>query len=150
MNVVLKPAGQELVLMRELRAPRARVFAAWTDISQATVWWGPRDFTLLECTMDVRVGGKWYRRMRAPDGGVVVKHGVYREIVPPERLVFTYVTEDDGRLDVETVVTLTFEALGPDATRLTLRQTGFETQAGLVSHEGGWTGCLERFERFLG
>ena len=149
MNLALKSDALELVMTRELEAPRARVFAAWTDVAQAAVWWGPRGFTVLECTMDVRVGGRWYRRMRAPDGGIVVKHGLYREIAPPERLVFTYVTEDGDRLDVETLVTLTFEEVAGDRTRLTLRQTGFETDAGLQSHQRGWTGGLERLARFV-
>ena len=86
-------------MQREIAAPRERVFAAWTDVRQASRWWAPRDFTTLSCEMDVRPGGVWRRRMRAPDGTVVTKHGVYREIVAPERLVFTYITEDAGGVD---------------------------------------------------
>jgi len=147
MNVALKPVGQELVIERDFRAPRARVFAAWTDINQASLWWMPRDFTLLSCEMDVRPGGRWRREMRSADGGVFVKHGVYREIVAPERLVFTYVTEDDG-IERETVVTLTFAEIA-GGTRLTLRQTGLTTDAGFASHRNGWTGAVESLDRFL-
>ena len=87
MNVMMKPASSELVLTRELTAPRERVFAAWIDVKQASLWWVPRDFMPLSCEMDVRPGGIWRRRMRSPSGDVILKHGVYREVAAPERLV---------------------------------------------------------------
>ncbi|MGZ3340761.1 MAG: SRPBCC family protein, partial [Reyranella sp.] len=138
----------ELVLTRDIAAPRARVFAAWTDARAASSWWVPRDFTPLACEMDVRPGGAWHRRMRAPDGTVVTKWGVYREVTAPERLVFTYRTESAGVTDPETLVTLTFTDLG-NRTRLTLRHTAFETDAARVDHQGGWTGALERLTTFI-
>jgi uncharacterized protein YndB with AHSA1/START domain len=149
MNVMLKPAGQELVITRDLKAPRERVFAAWTDVRQSSIWWVPKDCTLLSCDMDVRVGGVWRRSMRVPDGTVVTKHGVYREIMPSERLVFTYNSAyADGTADPETLVTVTFAELG-GKTRLTLRHSGFWSEAARVSHTGGWTGALERFVDFI-
>ncbi len=57
MNVITKPASFELVMKREIAAPRERVFAAWTDVRQSMNWWAPRDFTILSCEMDVRPGG---------------------------------------------------------------------------------------------
>jgi uncharacterized protein YndB with AHSA1/START domain len=93
------------------------------------------------------------RRLGAPHalarGQLHIKRGVYREIVAPERLVFTYADEDaDGRLGPETVVTVTFEEVGA-RTRLTLRQVGFETVTARDAHAGGWTSCLERFAEYL-
>lgn len=149
MNVITKPASFELVLKREIAAPRARVFEAWTDVRQTGHWWAPRDFAILSCEMDLRPGGIWRRRMRAPSGAVVTKHGVYREIVTPERLVFTYVTESaNGVIDPETLVTVTFADLG-GRTRLTLRHSAFETDSARSGHDGGWTSCLERFAAFI-
>lgn len=149
MNVAVKPAVFELVMKREIAAPRERVFAAWTDVGLAAQWWAPRDFTTLSCEMDVRPGGFWRRRMRAPSGTIFTKHGVYREVVPPERLVFTYITEGaNGVIDPETLVTITFADLG-NRTRLTLRHAAFETDAARLDHEGGWTSCLERFSAFI-
>jgi uncharacterized protein YndB with AHSA1/START domain len=99
--------------------------------------------------MDVRPGGTWRRRMRAPGGAVITKHGVYREVAAPERLTFTYITEGvAGVIDPETLVTLTFADLG-GRTRLTLRHGAFETDAARIDHQGGWTGALERFEAFI-
>jgi len=147
-NVAAKPFA-ELVITRDIGAARPRVFAAWTDISQAAMWWAPKDCTLLDCAMELRVGGAWRRRMRVPGGGIVTKHGVYREIVPPERLVFTYNTEyPDGRIDSETVVTITLAEVG-GRTRLTLRHVNFETEELATSHRGGWSTALERFFEYI-
>ncbi len=147
MNVVARPAT-ELVMKREVAGPRERVFAAWTDAAQAAHWWAPRGFTTLSCEMDVRPGGAWRRRMRAPDGRIITKHGVYREIAAPERLAFTYNTEGGGIDDPETLVTLTFADLG-GRTQLTLHHTLFETDAQASDHEGGWTGSLERLAALI-
>jgi uncharacterized protein YndB with AHSA1/START domain len=148
MNVAARSVADELVMTRDIAAPRARVFAAWTDARAASNWWAPRDFTPLACEMDVRPGGAWRRRMRAPDGTVVTKWGVYHEVTAPERLVFTYRTESAGVSDPETLVTLTFTDLG-NRTRLTLRHTAFETDAARLDHQGGWTGSLERLTTFI-
>jgi uncharacterized protein YndB with AHSA1/START domain len=147
MNVGVKPVT-ELVLKREVAAPRERVFAAWTDVAQAALWWAPRGFTALSCEMDVRPGGAWRRRMRAPDGKLITKYGIYREVTAPERLVFTYNTEGEGIDDPETLVTVTFADLG-GSTRLTLRHAAFDTDAQRLDHDGGWSGSLERFEAFV-
>ena len=87
--------------------------------------------------------------MRAPDGSVIRKHGVYREIVVPERLVFTYVTDDpEGNPGPETLVSVTFTDLGRK-TRLTLHQGGFESVLAGEAHHAGWTSCLERLAEHL-
>jgi uncharacterized protein YndB with AHSA1/START domain len=147
MDTFLKPA--ELFITRDLKAPRARVFAAWTDATMAARWWAPQNCTPLACEMDVRPGGKWSRSMRVPDGTTITKYGVYREVVVPERLVFTYATRyADGTVDPETVVTVSFvERDG--GTRLTLRHVGFANEPLRDGHHGGWTSCLDGFVAFL-
>jgi uncharacterized protein YndB with AHSA1/START domain len=138
-----------LVITRVLDAPRDLVFAAWTDERSAAQWWGPKGFTSVSCTMDARVGGAWRRVMLSPDGVEHRARGVYREILSPELLVFTYAWEDAaGRLGHETLVTLTFRELG-GKTELTLRQELFETVAARDDHRGGWAGCLDRFAQYL-
>ncbi|HEY2613516.1 MAG TPA: SRPBCC domain-containing protein [Reyranella sp.] len=148
MSIAARSVTDELILTRDIAAPRARVFAAWTDARAASRWWVPQDCTPLSCEMDVRPGGAWRRRMRTPDGTVITKWGVYREVVVPERLVFTYRTESAGVTDSETLVTVTFADLG-DRTRLTLRHTAFESDAARRDHQGGWTGVLERLATFI-
>jgi uncharacterized protein YndB with AHSA1/START domain len=142
-------AERELVITRVFDAPRRLVFKAWTEPEHLVRWWGPRGFMTISGRMDVRPGGAWVRAMRAPDGSEHRKCGVYREIVEPERLVFTYLSEDAGGNPApETLVTVTFADLD-GKTRLTLHQALFESVAARDLHRGGWTGCLERFVEYL-
>lgn len=156
MDLLQKPASGDLALtiVREFKAPRDLVFAAWTNPERARQWWMPAAFVLLEARMDVRMdvreGGAWFRRMRGPDGRISTKYGEYREIVSPARLVFTYnTTNQEGVPDPETVVTLTFEALGPRRTRFTLHHAGFDTEPLRQDHIGGWSGAMDRLAAFV-
>jgi uncharacterized protein YndB with AHSA1/START domain len=148
-SIAAKSAEPELFITRIFDAPRRLVFEAWTQPDRAARWWGPRGFTTISCEMEVRPGGAWRRCMRAPDGTEHCKRGVYREIVEPERLVFTYADEDiDGNLGPETLVTVSFADLG-GKTKLTLHHAFFGSVAARDAHEGGWTSCLERFAQYL-
>jgi len=138
-----------LVMIRVFDAPREMVFAAWVDREHAAQWWGPKGFTSVSCTIDARVGGAWRRVMRSPDGVEVCARGVYREVVAPERLVFTYAWErNPEQSGHETLVTLTFAERG-GKTELTLRQALFETTSARDVHGVGWAGCLDRFADYL-
>jgi uncharacterized protein YndB with AHSA1/START domain len=142
-------AERELVITRIFEAPRRLVFKMWTEPEHLVRWWGPRGFAGLSSWMDVRPGGTWTRSMRAPDGSVIRKRGVYREIVAPERLAFTYVTDDpEGIPGPETLVTVTLADIG-GRTRLTLHQAFFHSVATRDDHRSGWTGALERFAQHL-
>jgi len=146
---VVPGSDRELVITRVFDAPRCLVFRAWTDPELVVHWWGPQGFAPISCTMDPRPGGEWRRSMRAPDGSLRVARGVYREIVAPERLVFTYAWEEaDGRPGRETLVSVVFVERG-GRTELTLRQAVFETVTARDAHCGGWTSCLERFAEYL-
>jgi uncharacterized protein YndB with AHSA1/START domain len=142
------PATLEVYMRRELAAPRERVFAAWTDARLIGGWWAARSYTTLACTMDVRPGGAWSRRLMAPDGRLISEHGVYREVVAPQRLVFTYSSEGGAIVDRETLVTVTFFDRG-ERTVLTLRHSGLPTEEALALHDGGWARCLDRFTTSL-
>jgi uncharacterized protein YndB with AHSA1/START domain len=138
-----------LVITRIFDAPRRLVFEMWTEPEHLAVWWGPRGFTAISGRLDVRPGGAWSRLMQAPDGSIIRKHGIYREIVAPERLVLTYITDDAaGNPGPETLVTVTFADIG-GKTRLTLHQAIFESVAARDDHRRGWTGALERFAKYL-
>jgi uncharacterized protein YndB with AHSA1/START domain len=142
-------ASRELVVTRVFDAPREVVFAAWTDAAQAAHWWGPLGFTTISCEMDVRPGGAYRACMRSPEGTRHCRRGVYREVVRPERLVFTLAWEDaDGNPGHEMMITVTFADVA-GRTRLTLHQTGFETVAARDDHRRGWSSCLERFAEYL-
>jgi len=148
-NAVARASELELFIERVLDAPRALVFEAWTDQARAAQWWGPQGFTTISCDMDVRPGGRYRASMRSPQGSIHTRQGVYREIVAPEKLVFTFAWEDEtGTPGHEMVVTVRFAELG-NKTRLTLHQSIFESIAARDSHFGGWTSCMQRFADYL-
>jgi uncharacterized protein YndB with AHSA1/START domain len=142
-------AGHELVITRVFDAPRSLVFKAWTELEQAAEWWAPRGCIVVSLAMDVRPGGAPRKCMRSADGVEYWRWGVYREVVEPERLAFTYATDDPQSLPGhETLVTVTFAKLG-GKTRLTLRQVFLDSPASRASHQGGWSSCLERCACYL-
>jgi uncharacterized protein YndB with AHSA1/START domain len=137
-----------LRLSRSFAAPRDRVFRAFTVPAQMVRWWGPKGFTVPACTMDVRAGGAWHTVMRSPEGKDHVVSGVYREIIPPERLVFTWAWEEDGARGHETVVTVElFET--PGGTRLELTHEPFQTADSRDRHRHGWSSCFDCLEEAL-
>jgi len=83
---------RDIVTSRILAAPRARVFAAWTDPVQLARWWGPAGFTNSFQEFDLRPGGHWRFTMHAPDGTGFPNHSVFIEITPPERIVFDHLS----------------------------------------------------------
>ena len=111
------PSDREIVLTREFDAPRELVFEAHSKCEHLDKWWGPRKYTLAPCEMDFRPGGKYRFLHRGPDGDE--EHGFrgeYREIVPPERIVWTF--EWEGMPGHVSVDTLTLEDLGGGRTKL--------------------------------
>jgi uncharacterized protein YndB with AHSA1/START domain len=137
-----------LVLTRRFDAPRELVFRLWSDLDLVKRWWHPRDFTTPVFEMDFRVGGayRYCIRSQGQDGWA---HGTYREIVAPERLVFTFQWDSgDAVHDTPTLITLDFAAHG-DKTLLTLRQAPFASVKERDGHAGGWGQVLDAFEQCL-
>jgi uncharacterized protein YndB with AHSA1/START domain len=86
---VTTPSDREVVFTRAFEAPRELVFEAWTNPEHVRHWWGLRESTMLLCEADVRPGGSWRYVTTAEDGAEVPFTGVYQEVTPPERLVYT-------------------------------------------------------------
>jgi uncharacterized protein YndB with AHSA1/START domain len=149
-----RPAGaseaeRELVITRILDAPRELVFKAWTEPDLAIRWWGPRGFTTAHYELDFRPDGAYRVCMRSPEGTEHWQRGVCREVVEPERLVFTFAWEDsEGKPGHETVVTVTLAEFGAK-TKLTLHQAVFETVTARDLHQGGWASALECLAEYL-
>jgi uncharacterized protein YndB with AHSA1/START domain len=160
---------REFVITRTFDAPRALVFKAWTDPKHMAQWWGPDGFTNPVCELDVRPGGAWRIVMRAPNGEEHPAKGVYREIVPPERLVFTIDHSElsdqwhdhvnpgrdksKGKPALEGISTVTFDEQN-GKTILTIR-TRFESVQILeafakMGMAQGWSQSLERLAQELG
>lgn len=104
------PSEREIVMTRVFDAPRERVFKAYTDPKAIPLWWGLRSQTTIVDQMDVRPGGVWRYVQRDANGNEEGFHGEYRELVPPERLSYTF--EWEGLPGHIVVDTLTFEAQG--------------------------------------
>jgi uncharacterized protein YndB with AHSA1/START domain len=146
-------AEREITITRVFDAPRALVFAAWTDAEHLAQWWGPRGFTAPVCTFDARVGGALRIHMRAPDGNIYPMKGEIREIVPPERLVFTNIALDaaDNAI-IDGLTTVTF-AEDNGKTRLTLHTRGSAmvdyAADYLKGMEIGWTQSIDKLQAYL-
>jgi uncharacterized protein YndB with AHSA1/START domain len=104
---VTTPSDREIVMTRVFDAPRDLVFEAQTSCEHMSHWWGPRKYEVASCEIDFRPGGKWRILHRGPDGDEHAFYGEFREIVPPERIVWTF--EWGGMPGHVSVDTLTLE-----------------------------------------
>jgi len=139
-----RPIQRELVITRIFDAPRALVWRMWIDPRHAMQWWGPRGYPATHMTLDVRPGGRWRHCLTSRETGAALwQHGVCREVVMPERLVFTFQWETEGERGLETIVTVTFADLG-GKTRMDFRQTPFQSDAERDGHRDGWTSTFDR------
>lgn len=142
------PATREapsLTLRRELRAPQSRVWRAWTDPQALRRWFFPTDDIDFETVeVDLRVGGKWRIVGRLPSGERHRVGGVYREVSPESRLMFSWAWESTP--ERQSLVTVELKPAGA-STRLTLTHAQFLDAAARDRHEEGWTGSLDRLVR---
>src|SRR5471032_910445 len=114
-------AGRELVLTRIINAPRERLFKAWT--TQLPQWWGPHGMTTPFVEMDLRAGGVFRTVMRAPDGTEYPTKGVFLEVVPNEKIVFTDAFDAGWQpaADIFFTAITTFDSLPGGKTKYTAR-----------------------------
>jgi glutathione S-transferase len=127
-----------LKITRTFAAPREQVFNAFTRKEAIQGWFGPEGFSVPAVSVDARPGGRYRIEMHSPQGSVHIVTGEYREVRPPERLVFTWRWLDGVGLGPETLVTLDFAARA-GGTAVTLVHSGFATAEARDNHQGGWT-----------
>jgi len=140
--------AREFTITRVFNAPRELVFKAWTDPARLAAWYGPRGLStpIDRIELDVRPGGRWRACMVRDDNGIEFpSHGEYREVVEPERLVFTWELDRSGG---ESLITITFADHG-DKTEMTFHQTGFATGDESMSVEDGWLRSIDRLTEHL-
>lgn len=127
-KVHAEPGKQEILITREFDAPRELVFKAVTDPNLVSQWWGPRYLSTVVDKMDVRPGGQWRFIQRDAEGNKYAFHGVYHEILAPERIIDTF--EFDGLPETGHVAmeTMKFEELPGGRTRFTT-QSVFQSVA---------------------
>jgi uncharacterized protein YndB with AHSA1/START domain len=137
-----------LRLSRTIAASPEEVFRAWTDPAEMKEWYCPEGGTVDAAEVDLAVGGRFRVAMRMPDG-VHVAYGVYREIEPPRKLVFTWQWESDESRGGETLVTLEFKERD-GSTELVLTHERFATAESRDGHEQGWASALNKLEARFG
>ncbi len=141
------PQDLQVVVERTILASRQRVFQAWTDPLLMEKWFAPVPMQPVGIEAHVAVGGSYRIGMRSEDGTIYYVSGRYIEIVPPQRLVFTWawLTDPPG---VHSLVTVEFFEQG-DSTRIVLTHERLPDAATRASHRHGWESCLERLEQYL-
>ena len=146
MSTKAESATETLRLERTLNATPERVYRAFTEPALLKQWHAPGDYAAESVEADVRVGGTYSITMKSPAGTEHTTRGTYQEVVPNERLVYTWRWQDEAHDVGETLVTIQLQPEG-EATRLTLTHERFPNGKARESHQQGWTGCLDNFER---
>ncbi len=160
-NPATESTAQALVITRVFDAPRELVRKAWTEPEQCVRWWGPKGYTTPACRIDLRVGGTYLNCMRSPEGQDYWSTGIYKEIVPLERIVCTDSFADehgnvvpashygmDGDFPLEMLVTVTFEDQ-QGKTKLTLTHAGLPAGENRDGAQEGWSQSFDKLAEML-
>jgi uncharacterized protein YndB with AHSA1/START domain len=163
-NAISNSNSRELFISRVFDAPRELVWKVWTEPEHVMQWWGPKVFTSPFCSIDLRVGGSYLYCMRSPEGQDFWSTGVYREIVPLERIVATDSFADEkGNVvpasyygmsadwPLQMIVTVMFEEQD-GKTKFTLKYPGTEgiSETDLADMKQGWNESLDKLAEYLG
>ena len=127
-KIIAEPGKQEILITREFDAPRELVFKAFTDPQLVTQWWGPRYLSTEVDKMDVRPGGQWRFINRDAQGNEYAFHGVYHEVLAPQRVIDTFEFEGLPETGHVTLETVRLEELPGGRTRL-ITQSVFQSVA---------------------
>jgi uncharacterized protein YndB with AHSA1/START domain len=141
-------ARPSLTFKRRLNAPPAKVYAAWTDPEKIARWFGPARVKAgtERAFIDARIGGRYRINFDTEDGEHYEVGGVYREIMPNARLVFSWAWHSTP--ERESLVTVSLKPDG-DGTLLTLTHEQLFDQAARDGHERGWKGALDKLQYYL-
>jgi uncharacterized protein YndB with AHSA1/START domain len=164
---IAESKAADFMISRVFDAPRDLVWKCFTDPECMKQWWGPKGFTVIASRMDLRPGGTYHYGMTAPDGTPIWGKMVYREICPPERLVFINSFSDEAggttrhpmapTWPLEMFSVLTFEETPDGKTKFTARwspcnATDEERDVFDSSHDSmrqGWGGTLDKLAAHL-
>ena len=154
--------GKSLIITRVFNVPLKHVWRRWTDPDEFKCWWGPREFTAPYARVDFRIGGKYLASMRGPDGKEYWSTGTYKEIIEPNRIVYTDSFSDEhgnivpasyygmtSDMPIEMEVEVTFEDIG-GKTRMILEHCGLPEGEELDNAREGWSQSFDKLEECLG
>lgn len=133
-----------LTLKRRLKASPAEVYASWTEPAKLVKWFGPDAGPVKQAELDVRVGGRYFVVFNTEDGEEHHVSGVYREVVPNEKLVFTWTWRSTPERESRVTVLIALEDRG---SLLTLHHERFFDEKVRDDHRRGWNGCLDKLVR---
>ena len=142
-SIAAKPS---LTLKRRLNAPPEKVYAAWAQPAKLVQWFGPDSGDVTRAELDLRVGGRYTIVVHTEDGEEHHVSGIYREVVPNQKLVFTWAWRSTP--ERESLVTVQIKRDG-DGSLLTLIHEQFFDEAARDRHAFGWTGSLDKLERLF-
>ena len=147
------PAAEVIEIRRRFEASCEALFLAWTDPEALKAWFGPEGVETRKAEVDLRVGGQYRVEMHLPSGSIVEHSGVYLEIIPPTRLVFSWIFQGEDCHGaqteiIETRVTINLSALDDGRTELYLLHEGLPTQKARNAHRYGWNGCLDGLHQY--
>ncbi len=138
-----------LEIKRFINAPRARVYAAWTDPEQLKQWWGPEGVRTRNFTADARIGGKYRWDLYNREGEEMTVFGEYRELIAGQKIVFTWKWDDDEAWETQNSI-VTIELSDRDGgTEVKLTHVKLPSEASRDRHNEGWNSVLDRFEKFF-
>ncbi|HWZ85237.1 MAG TPA: SRPBCC domain-containing protein [Thermoanaerobaculia bacterium] len=143
-------AADRLRVTRTFTASRQRVFRAWTEPELMMRWFVEGDMEMSVCEIDLREGGTYRLEGHMGDKRWSI-WGAYKEVRPPERLVYTWTWKHDagfGEPEGDTLVTVEFRERGKE-TELVLTHERFTSAQARKEHAGGWKSCLDRFEKVV-
>ena len=144
-----EPEKLSLKINRLIKAPRDRVYAAWTDPAQLQKWFGPENVKTRDLITDVRVGGRFRWDCTDPEGKEVTISGEYRELQPGRKIVFTWKHEENADWkNHNSIVTVEFFD-HEEGTEVRLTHKNLPTEASRDDHKQGWNSVLGKLEKFL-
>jgi uncharacterized protein YndB with AHSA1/START domain len=142
-------ARPSLTIRRNLKAPPAKVFAAWTEPSKLALWFLPdAGSEVLNADFDVREGGRYSITVRIGNGEHHHVSGVFREVIPNEKLSFTWAGGCEGKRGPDSFVIVLIKPDG-NGSLLTLTHNQFVDEAARDRHDHGWNRILDKLERYL-
>ncbi len=143
-----------LVIKRTLRAPLEKVWNAWTDVEALKQWKSPESMTTPDATSDLKKGGRYTITMHGPtpdhpqENMKVVVGGIYQEVDPMKKLVFTWKWQGDPQGE-ETIVTVEFHKVSDNETEVVLTHDLFTSDKSRDEHTIGWISTLNKLEQYL-
>ena len=138
-----------LEIKRLIKAPRDKVYAAWTDPARLRQWFGPEKVETRELVADVRVGGKYRWDLKNPEGEKLTCRGEYRELQPGKKIVFTWQWDDDEDWANQTSIVTVELSDCEGGTELRLIHEQLPNEDSCAGHKRGWNSALDKFEKLF-